>query len=131
METDIAEIKEKLKQMRAENRLVATENRKLIAQIKQLELDIDVLKKNADEQTGQLAANIQRVTKQIDTEVAQRANTRKEKKKMILAQIQQKTEENKVLSNQIRSIENEIIRTKQIQDTYSSRIVKRKLQQKP
>lgn len=128
-ETDISEIKEKLRQMRAENRLVATENRKLIAQIQQIELDVEILKKNAIDQSNQLGVALQKTSKDIENEISQRAKTRKERKVQILSEIRQKTEENKVLSAQVKSLENEILRIKQIQESYSSNIVKRKIKQ--
>lgn len=128
-EADISEIKEKLRQMRAENRLVATENRKLIAQIQQIEYDAEILKKKAIDQTNQLAAVHQKTSKEIENEILQRVKTRKERKVQILSEIRQKTEENKVLSAQVKSLENEILRIKQIQESYSSNIIRRKLKQ--
>ena len=128
-ESDITEIKEKLKQMRAENRLVATDNRKLIAQIQQIDFDIEILKKNAIDQSNQLSVVLQKTSKEIENEISQRAKTRKERKIQILTGIRQKTEENKVLSAQVKALENEISRIKQIQESYSSHIVKRKIKQ--
>lgn len=128
-EGDISEIKEKLRQMRAENRLVATENRKLIAQIQQIDLDTEILKKNAIDQSNQLSIALQKTIKQIENEVSQRVSARKERKVQILTGIRQKTEENKILSAQVKALENEILRIRQIQETYSSNIVKRKLKQ--
>ncbi|KAK8898764.1 hypothetical protein M9Y10_001056 [Tritrichomonas musculus] len=128
-EGDISEIKEKLRQMRAENRLVATENRKLIAQIQQIDLDTEILKKNAIDQSNQLSIALHKTIKQIENEVSQRVSARKERKVQILTGIRQKTEENKILSAQVKALENEILRIRQIQETYSSNIVKRKLKQ--
>ena len=129
IDSDIQEIKEKLKEMRAENRLVATENRRLISLIQQVDHDIVVLQQNSSNQSSQLSSTLSKLSREIENEVTQRTNARKERKRQILAEIRQKTEENKQLTNQVKALEKEIMRIKQIQDNFTPTTLQSKIKQ--
>ena len=127
---EIQEIKDKLKQMRSENRAMATENRKLAADIKNLEQEITEMREKQKTDTTELENKMKLESKRLETEVSQRAVQRKERRRDIMSDVRKQTEENKELTAEVKAIQAEIDRIKQIHEAFPSRFTKRKLVQR-
>ena len=122
MSDEIHDIKEKLRQMRSENRITATENRRLYSQIRHLDKAISELRTKRQSDSTDCATRIQQATNEIDNEAVQRAQQRKERRREILTEIRKQTQINKTLTADIQAIQAEIERINQIHEVIPSRL---------
>lgn len=126
MSSEIQEIKEKLKQMRRENRGICTQNRELSWQISQLQDQIQAMHEKSDRDRRDFENRMRTETKQIEIEIAQRTQQRKDRRREIMTEVRKQADANKALSTQVQSIEAEIERVKQIQEAYPSKFIQQK-----
>ena len=112
--------------MRMENRNLSTENRRLSAEIEQIEAELQELNVKHQVDVNDFETRMKATAKQIEIEVAQRAQQRKDRRKMMMAEVRKQTEANKQLSSQIHAIESEIARIKDIHEAFPSRYSQKK-----
>lgn len=126
MSAEIEEIKEKLRQMRKENRSISTQNRELSWQITQIHTDIQQLQEKHQQDLQDFENRMRLETKQIEIEIFQRTQQRKDRRREVLSEVRKQAESNKSLASQIKAIENEIARVKDIQESYPSKFIQQK-----
>lgn len=122
MGEEILEIKAKLRQMRSENRIIATENRHLYAQINMIEKSIQELAAKRESELVDYTDRMKLLKNEIDREYLQRSQQRKDRRRAILVDIRKQTQLNKDLSSEIQSLQAEIDRMNDIHEVFPMRL---------
>jgi chromosome segregation ATPase len=121
MSAEADSLKEQLTQLRSRNRGVASENRRLLGELKKIEVASEELANEHASKEAALESTLQSISKSLESHGHHRSQQRGDRRRVILAEVRKQSEANKVLTGEIRDIEAEIERIKQIYTAYPSR----------
>jgi chromosome segregation ATPase len=121
MSDDIQAIKERLRQMRSDNRKVAAENRQLLAELQEVQTALREVAERQKTESLQIESALQAVTKQIASHKNHQVQMRMDRRRRIMAEVRKQANENKRLMTDVHGLQAEIQRTMQVYEAYPSR----------
>lgn len=115
MNDEINDLILSLEQIRNQNRQINAENMQMKEELRKLQLKTNRENETLKQHKKVVDKEIQEIKSEWDIDLNSKVSDRREKKKLLLKSIREKSNENESLLNEIRSIEHEILRLRMIQ----------------
>jgi thiamine pyrophosphate-dependent acetolactate synthase large subunit-like protein len=115
------DVKERLRQMRSENRKIATDNRQLLAELQQVQAAFRELTERQKADATQVRSELHAATKQITAQRNHQIQMRMGRRRRIITEVRKQSDENKRLMTDVHGLQAEIQRITQVYEAHPSR----------